>query len=197
MRRRSVHAANEGVVSVMSVRKCSWALSYVDGTECSWHYRLRCAWWCTDRCKTELGIYQHNTEFTLKLGALVEGKRYLSVKRINHPLKWAKPPTTPKTGHVISDQKQKHNRNAEKNENSTANSHFKAKIRNHEFQSAFTEKFLTTMPDKEPSASHSMHDFQIKEIGITKLLKGLNQYKAADSDQIPTRFLKTCATEIH
>lgn len=38
----------------------------------------------------------HTYGLTLKLAALVEGKQYLSVKRINPPLKWAKPPTTPK-----------------------------------------------------------------------------------------------------
>lgn len=76
-------------------------------------------------------------------------------------------------------------------------SHSKAEILNHQFlQSVYTEEDLTTMPDKGPSPFDSMNDIQINEIGIIKLLKGLNQYKASGPDQIPTRFLKTCAAEI-
>ncbi|VDI52667.1 Hypothetical predicted protein [Mytilus galloprovincialis] len=58
------------------------------------------------------------------------------------------------------------------------------------------EEDLTTMPDKGPSPYESMNDIRIHEICISKLLKGLNRYKAFDPDQIPTRFLKTCAPEI-
>jgi hypothetical protein len=41
-----------------------------------------------------------------------------------------------------------------------------------------------------------MNDIYITENGVIKLLKDLNPHKASGPDQIPTRLLKLCASEL-
>lgn len=52
------------------------------------------------------------------------------------------------------------------------------------------------MPDKGQSPFKGMNDITISENGVLKLLKNLNPYKASGPDQISTRFLRMCASEI-
>jgi hypothetical protein len=77
-----------------------------------------------------------------------------------------------------------------------SDSHIKAEILNHQFQSVYTKEDTTTLPDKGNSTIKSMNDIYITENGVIKLLKDLNPHKASGPDQIPTRLLKLCASEL-
>ena len=76
----------------------------------------------------------------------------------------------------------------------------KAEILNSYFQSVFTHKLDTELPDKGPSPYPSMSNIDITIQGITKLLiiNGLNIHKALGPDLIiiSTRFLKETADVI-
>jgi hypothetical protein len=54
----------------------------------------------------------------------------------------------------------------------------------------------TTLPVKGNSTTKSMNDIYITENGVIKLLKDLSPHKASGPDQIPTRLLKLCASEL-
>ena len=77
-----------------------------------------------------------------------------------------------------------------------SDSQIKAEIFNHQFQSVYTKEDTTTLPDKDNSTTKSMNDIYITENGVIKLLKDLNPHKASGPDQIPTRLLKLCASEL-
>jgi hypothetical protein len=67
---------------------------------------------------------------------------------------------------------------------------------NHQFQSVYTKEDTATLPDKGNSTIKSMNDIYITENGVIKLPKDLNPHKASGPDQIPTRLLKLCASEL-
>jgi hypothetical protein len=77
-----------------------------------------------------------------------------------------------------------------------SDSQIKAEILNNHFQSVYTKEDTTTLPDKDNSTTKSMNDIYITENGVIKLLKDLNPHKASGPDQIPTRLLKLCASEL-
>ena len=72
----------------------------------------------------------------------------------------------------------------------------KATILNEQFCSVFTEDSSTNLPSMGDSPFPDMHDFNVNEEGVRKLLQGLNPHKAEGPDHIPTRFLKEFATEL-
>lgn len=67
---------------------------------------------------------------------------------------------------------------------------------NHQFQSVYTKEDTTTLQVKGNSTIKSMNDIYITENGVIKLFKDLNPHKASGPDQIPTRLLKLCASDL-
>ena len=77
-----------------------------------------------------------------------------------------------------------------------SDSYIKAEMFNHQFQSVYTKEDTTTLPVKGNSTIKSMNDIYITENGVIKPFKDLNPHKASGPDQIPTRLLKLCASEL-
>ena len=69
----------------------------------------------------------------------------------------------------------------------------KAEVYNSYFQSVFTNKLDTELPNKKPSPYPSMSNIDVTIEGIVKLLDSLNVHKASGPDLISTRFLKETA----
>lgn len=72
----------------------------------------------------------------------------------------------------------------------------KAEILNTQFQSVYTKEDTSSIPSKGTSPFPKMQDIKIHPGGILKLLKELNQHKAAGPDDIPTFILKAAAEEL-
>jgi len=72
----------------------------------------------------------------------------------------------------------------------------KAEILNNQFQSVFTEKDPTTIPDKRPSPHPTMDSITVHCNGVCKQLAGLNSHKSTGPDGISTAILKLAANEL-
>jgi len=81
------------------------------------------------------------------------------------------------------------------NEITISKSKDKAETLNQQFYSVFTDEDLSSVPS--PTSLFSiMPSISFHVEGIYKLLNNLNSYKSPGPDEIPTRILKFCATEI-
>lgn len=72
----------------------------------------------------------------------------------------------------------------------------KAIILNDQFCGVFTEETTTDLPTMGGSQHPDMHRFSVDQLGVLKLMQGLNPHKAEGPDQILARFLKEFAVEL-
>ena len=72
----------------------------------------------------------------------------------------------------------------------------KANILNKQFSSVFTDESLINVPEKGPCPYPSTDSITVSPAGVKKLLEGLNIHKSPGPDGIPSRLLKTLATEL-
>ena len=72
----------------------------------------------------------------------------------------------------------------------------KVSICNWQLQSAFTREADSDPPSKGASSFSSMGEITVEPKRVTKLLDGLNVYKAPGPDGLNARVLKECSTQI-
>ena len=72
----------------------------------------------------------------------------------------------------------------------------KANILNQQFVSVFSDTDSSDLPDMGPSPHPDLHELDIQQEGVRKLMDGLDPYKANGPDNIPTRLLKEHSTII-
>ena len=72
----------------------------------------------------------------------------------------------------------------------------KATILNDQFVSSFTEEDTSSLPSLGPSSYPDVPEFTIGIEDVTKLLQGLNPYKASVPENLPSKFLKEAASEV-
>lgn len=75
----------------------------------------------------------------------------------------------------------------------------KAEFLNNQFHLVYTTKILSDKPSKRDSPHQNMKNIHVRSNGLYilyKLLTGLNVYKAARPDAVPTRFLHDFALEL-
>lgn len=72
----------------------------------------------------------------------------------------------------------------------------KAEFLNNQFHLVYTTGILSDKPSKTDSPHQNMKNIHVRSNGVYKLLTGLNVYKAARPDAVPTKFLQDFALEL-